>query len=116
MQCINRVFIVGRIGEKPESKLSKNGKPYAKFSVATKQYRMMPDGNKQESTEWHKVTAWGPTAKICLEKLEKGSQVFVEGELSTYSYENQGQIHLRTSIMAQKVSFMSLPLQTAPAS
>lgn len=115
MKCINRVFLVGRLGAKPESKLTRNGKTYARFSVATNQPRTTADGTQEYATQWHKVTAWGQTAQICLDRLEKGSQVFIEGELSSYKYENNGQTHHRTCVNAQTVSFQSLPVLSSSA-
>ncbi|MEQ1875230.1 MAG: single-stranded DNA-binding protein [Bdellovibrionia bacterium] len=115
MSSINRVFLSGRLGAKPESKTNRNGKPYARFSVATNRWRKEGEAKIQE-TDWHFVQVYGYDAQACLERLDKGSQIFVEGELHHFKREEDGKSRYYTTINAQKVTFPALPLQSATAS
>ncbi|MNT77371.1 Single-stranded DNA-binding protein [compost metagenome] len=65
------------------------------------------DGNKQEKTEWHRVTVWGKLAEVCGKHLSKGRQVYVEGKLQTRQWEDQqGQKRYTTEIVASTVQFL----------
>jgi single-strand DNA-binding protein len=111
MKSINRVFLVGRLGDAPAVKTSKNGKPYAVFSVATHRMTKNEAGASEEKTDWHRITVWGSTAEICGQRLAKGSPVFIEGEINHWSKIDQtGQKRYQTSITAQDISFLSLPV------
>jgi single-strand DNA-binding protein len=116
MKSINRrVFLVGRLGADPEMKTTKNGKSYARLSLATDKWSQK-DGKWEQHTDWHKVTVWGHQASQCADNLAKGAPVFVEGELSRYNYEENGEKRFVTSITAQAISFLGLPTRTVTAS
>jgi single-strand DNA-binding protein len=116
MKSINRVFLVGRLGSDPEMKTTKNGKTYARLSLATDKWSKLEDGKWEQKTEWHKVTVWGHEATKCADRLSKGAPVFVEGELSRYNYEQNGEKRFQTSITAQAISFLGLPVSSVSAS
>lgn len=81
---VNKVIIVGTIGNDPEVKYSASGSSIANLSVATsEQWKDKQTGEKKEQTEWHRVVIFGKLAEIAGEYLRKGSQVYIEGQLRT---------------------------------
>ncbi len=110
MAGINKVIIVGRLGNDPDMKQIGSGQTVTRLSVATSEQWADKDGKKQEKTEWHRITAWGKLAEICGKHLSKGRQVYVEGRLQTNSWEDaQGQKRYSTEIVAQTVQFLGAP-------
>lgn len=109
MRSMNKVFLLGRVGQDLELQTTKKGQPYTRFSLAT--HRSWKDENDklQEVTDWHNVTVWGSEAKICHRGVTKGSLLLVEGELSPYQFVNEAGVkEFRQSITARKVNFISL--------
>lgn len=97
---LNKVMLIGRLGQDPELKYTQSGIAVAKFSMATSQQWKDQDGNTQDKTEWHNVVAWRRIAEICAEYLKKGSKVYIEGALSTSSWEDENKKkHYRTEIV-----------------
>jgi len=88
-RSLNRVELIGNLGQDPALNYLASGIPVAKFSVATSESWKDADGNKQEHTEWHNVVAWRKLAEICGQYLHKGSKVFVEGKLQTRSWDDK---------------------------
>lgn len=86
---INKVILLGHLGKDPELKYTPQGTPVAKFSLATSDRFKDKDGNWQDRTEWHNITAWGRTAEIVGEYLKKGRQVYIEGALRTHSWDDK---------------------------
>ena len=85
---VNKVILVGRLGADPQLKYTPSGKANASFNVATNFVWKDQDGNQQEKTDWHRVTAWSKLAEVMGEWLKKGSYVYLEGRLQTRSYED----------------------------
>ena len=107
MSGVNRVIIVGRLGQDPEVKTFPDGSAVANFSVATSQeWKDKATGEKKEKTEWHRVVAFRNRAELCGEYLAKGRQVYVEGRLQTRTYEKDGQTHYVTEVIANEVQFL----------
>ncbi|HNC40309.1 MAG TPA: single-stranded DNA-binding protein [Nitrosomonas sp.] len=96
---VNRVFILGRMGQKPEVKHTANGQAIANISIATTEKFSDKQGNKQEKTEWHRVVAFGKQAEIIGEYTDKGSKIYVEGKIQTRSYEKDGITHYSTEVI-----------------
>jgi single-strand DNA-binding protein len=97
---LNKVLLIGRLGQDPELKYTQSGIAVAKFSMATSQQWKDQDGNTQDKTEWHNVVAWRRLAEICAEYLKKGSKVYIEGSLSTSSWEDENKKkHYRTEVV-----------------
>jgi single-strand DNA-binding protein len=97
---LNKVLLIGRLGQDPELKYTQSGIAVAKFSVATSQQWKDQDGNTQDRTEWHNVVAWRRLAEICSEYLKKGSKVYLEGSLNTSSWEDENKKkHYRTEVV-----------------
>jgi len=81
---VNKVIIVGTLGNDPEVKYSASGSAIANLSIATsEQWRDKQTGEKKEQTEWHRVVIFGKLAEVAGEYLSKGSQVYIEGQLRT---------------------------------
>jgi single-strand DNA-binding protein len=103
---VNKVIIVGRLGADPEVKAINSGTTVARLNIATSE-AWVKDGQKQERTEWHRVTVWGKLAEICGKHLSKGRQVYVEGKLQTRQWEDQtGAKRYTTEIVASTVQFL----------
>lgn len=98
---VNKVILVGNLGKDPEVKYTPQGTPVAKFTLATGDRFKDKDGNWQDRTEWHNITAWARTAEIVGEYLKKGSKVYIEGSLRTHSWEDKqsGQKKYMTEIV-----------------
>lgn len=107
MSGINKVIIVGRLGSDPEMKAVGQGSTVTRLSVATSESWTDKNGQKQERTEWHRITVWGKLAELCGKYLAKGRQVYVEGKLQTRSWEDNGQKKYATDIVASTVQFLS---------
>jgi single-strand DNA-binding protein len=107
MAGINKVIIVGRLGSDPEMKAVGQGATVTRLSVATSESWTDKNGQKQERTEWHRITVWGKLAELCGKYLAKGRQVYVEGKLQTRSWEDNGQKKYATDIVASTVQFLS---------
>jgi single-strand DNA-binding protein len=107
MSGINKVIILGRLGQDPEIKVLDGGKTLAKFSVATSEsWTDKTTGEKKEVTEWHRISCFGKLAEICGMYLKKGRQCYLEGKLQTRSYEVDGVKKYATEILADKVEFI----------
>ncbi len=88
-RSVNKVILIGHLGKDPEIKYTPSGTPVAKFTLATNERFKDKDGNWQDRTEWHNITAWQRTAEIVGEYCKKGSQVYLEGRLRTDSWEDK---------------------------
>jgi single-strand DNA-binding protein len=107
MSGVNKVILVGRLGQDPEIKTVGSGQNVARLNVATSENWTGKDGTKQERTEWHRVVVWGRQAENCAKHLSKGRQVYIEGRLQTRSWEDpQGQKKYSTEIVASTVQFL----------
>jgi len=104
---INKVMLIGRLGQDPELKYTPSGSAVCNFSLATSESWTDKSGQKQEKTEWHRVVVWGKLAELCNQYLAKGRQAFIEGSLQTRSWEGQdGQKKYTTEINARNVQFL----------
>ncbi len=104
---VNKVILVGRLGADPQLKYTPSGKANASFNVATNLVWKDQDGNQQEKTDWHRVTAWGKLAEVIGEWLKKGSSVYIEGRLQTRSYDdNNGVKKWITEVIATDLEML----------
>lgn len=104
---INKVMLIGRLGQDPELKYTPSGSAVCNFSLATSESWTDKGGQKQERTEWHRVVVWGKLAELCNQYLAKGRQAFIEGSLQTRQWEDkQGQKRYTTEINARNVQFL----------
>ena len=86
---LNKVIIIGNLGQDPEMRYSASGTPMTSFSVATNRRYTDPNGEQRDQTEWFNCTAFGRTAEICNQYLARGRQVYIEGRLSTRQYDRR---------------------------
>ncbi len=105
---VNKAIIVGNLGADPELRFTPSGRPVANFNVATSSaWKDKTSGEKKEDTQWHKIVVWGPQAENCSKYLQKGRQVYVEGEIRTRNYEDkEGVKRWTTEIVARDVKFL----------
>ncbi|HUP56347.1 MAG TPA: single-stranded DNA-binding protein [Bdellovibrionota bacterium] len=104
---VNKVILVGRLGQNPEVRYTPSGAAVANFSVATNENWTDKQGQKQERTEWHRVVVWGKLAELCNQYLSKGRQVYLEGRLQTREWEDKtGVKKYTTEVHAQTVQFL----------
>lgn len=89
MSSLNKVIIIGRLGQDPEVRNTQGGTSVATMSVATSERYKDKNGEQQENTEWHRVVAWARLAEICRDYLKKGSLVYFEGTLQTRDWEDK---------------------------
>jgi single-strand DNA-binding protein len=103
---LNKVQIIGRLGDDPELRHTGSGTAVANLSIATDE-SYTQDGTEVEQTEWHDVTAWSRLAETVNEYLEKGRRVYVEGKLKTREWEDKnGNTRYSTEIHADRVDFL----------
>ncbi len=101
---LNKVLLIGRLGNDPEVKQMQNGKSVARLSVATSEnWKDKNSGEKKEKTEWHRVVIFNEgLVNVVQQYLKKGAQVYIEGQLSTNKYtDNNGQEKYSTQIVLQ---------------
>ena len=104
---INKVILVGNLGNDPETRYTQGGMAITRISLATTSVRKDKDGNQQERTEWHRVVFFGKLGEIAGEYLRKGSSVYVEGELRYDKYTGQdGQEKYTTDIVANEMQML----------
>jgi len=101
MAGINKVILVGNLGAKPELKYGASGNAVTNLSVATSDsWTDKNTGQKQERTEWHRVSLFGKLAEVAAQYTDKGSKVYVEGKLQTTKYtDNAGIEKYSTSVV-----------------
>ncbi|TQM17673.1 single-strand binding protein [Pseudoxanthomonas sp. 3HH-4] len=104
---INKVILVGNLGNDPETRYTQGGMAITRISLATTSVRKDKDGNQQERTEWHRVVFFGKLGEIAGEYLRKGSSVYVEGSIRYDKYTGQdGQEKYSTDIIADEMQML----------
>ena len=104
---INKVILVGNLGNDPETRYMPSGGAVTNISIATsKSWKDRDSGEQKEKTEWHRVVFFNRLAEIAGEYLKKGSKVYVEGELRTRNYDKDGQKHYSTEIVANEMQML----------
>ncbi|MBD8642359.1 single-stranded DNA-binding protein [Stenotrophomonas sp. CFBP 13724] len=104
---INKVILVGNLGNDPDVKYTQGGMAITRISLATTSVRKDKDGNQQERTEWHRVVFFGKLGEIAGEYLRKGSSVYVEGSLRYDKYTGQDGVEkYSTDIIADEMQML----------
>lgn len=99
MASVNKVILIGRLGKDPELNRTPAGVAVANFSIATSEKFKDKNDQPQESTEWHSIVCWNRQAEIAHQYLKKGSEVYLEGKLTTRSWDDQnGQKRYKTEV------------------
>jgi len=101
----NQVILFGHLGQDPELRYTQGGKAVTAISVATTEIFYDRDGNKNESTEWHRVILWEKQAEVAAKFLTKGSKVYIQGKITYRSYEQDGAKKYVTEIVAKSMEF-----------
>ena len=97
MASVNKVILVGNLGRDPETRYMPDGGAITNISIATTSTWKDKSGEKQEATEWHRISFFGKLAEIAGEYLKKGSQVYVEGRLRTRKWQDKDGVEKTTT-------------------
>ncbi|OEK07137.1 single-stranded DNA-binding protein [Roseivirga misakiensis] len=107
MAGVNKVILVGNLGKDPEVRHLDNGRAVANFSLATSETYKNKAGEKVTNTEWHNVVLWTPLAEIAERFLKKGGQVYIEGKLTTRSWDDQeGNKRYTTEVVGRELTLL----------
>ena len=102
---VNKVILVGHIGNKPEGRYTSSGTSTATFSLATNESWIDNDKEKKEHTEWHNIVAWNKLADFTTEYLQKGQLIYVEGKLQTRTYKDKNDVqHWKAEIVSNVIT------------
>ena len=102
---LNKAFIIGNLTRDPELKALPSGTKVCNFSIASSRIFKDKDGQKQESTDYHNIAAFGKMGELSAQYLKKGQQALVEGRMQTRSWETNGEKKYRTEIIADNIQF-----------
>ena len=94
---VNKVILVGNLGQDPESRFTPQGPAVTNLSIATNESWKDQNGDIQERTEWHRVVMYGRMAETAVEYMRKGQMVYIEGRLNTREWEDQNQVKRKTT-------------------
>ena len=94
---VNKVILVGNLGQDPESRFTPQGTAVTNLSIATNESWKDQSGEIQERTEWHRVVMYGRMAETAVEYMRKGQMVYIEGRLNTREWEDQNQVKRKTT-------------------
>lgn len=101
---LNKVMLIGRLGQDPEMRYTPSGKPLTKFQMAVNRSWTSADNEKKTETEWFTIVSWGKLAEICNQYLKKGRQIYIEGRLHTRSWKDDGGTnHSTVEVIAQEM-------------
>lgn len=110
MAGVNKVILLGNLGKDPEVRHLENGRAVANFSIATSETYKNKQGEKVTNTEWHNVVLWTPLAEIAEKYLNKGNQVYIEGKLTSRSYEDKdGVTKYITEVVGRDMTLLGGP-------
>lgn len=107
MAGVNKVILVGNLGKDPEVRHLDNGRAVANFSMATSESYKNKQGERVTTTEWHNIVLWTPLAEIAEKFLKKGNQVYIEGKLTTRSWDDQdGNKRYTTEVVGREMTLL----------
>ena len=110
MSGVNKVILVGNLGKDPEVRHLDNGRAVANFSLATSEVYKNREGEKVTNTEWHNVVLWTPLAEVAERFLKKGGQVYIEGKLTSRSYDDKdGVKRYITEVVGREMTLLGKP-------
>jgi single-strand DNA-binding protein len=110
-RSLNKVMLIGNLGRDPELRSTPSGTHVTTFTMATNRRFKGQDGEWQDETQWHNIVAWGQRAEFIATYLKKGSRLYVEGRMTTRSWDDQsGQKRYTTEVVAENF----VPLDPAP--
>jgi single-strand DNA-binding protein len=108
-KSVNKVILLGNVGKDPDIKVLPSGQPVANFGLATSERYKDQQGNWQDRTEWHNLTAYGKLAEIIRDYVKKGNKIYAEGRLTTRSWDDKesGKKVYRTEVVVADISLLS---------
>jgi single-strand DNA-binding protein len=108
-KSVNKALLLGYVGKAPEIRSTSGGTPAATFSLATSERQEDRHGNTTEKTEWHNLVAYGRTAEIVRDYVNKGTQLLIQGKIQTRSWDDKesGQKRNRTEIVVFDLTLLS---------
>ena len=107
MASVNKAILIGNLGKDPEVRYMPSGEAIANITLATTDTWKDKSGEKQERTEWHRVSFFGRQAEVVGEYLKKGSQIYVEGRIQTRKWQDkEGQDRYTTEIVADRMQML----------
>jgi len=107
MGYLNKVLLIGRLGQDPEKRVTAGAHTVVNISLATTEYYKDQSGQKQERTEWHRVVLWNRLGEIVDQYCKKGSQLYVEGSLQTREWQDkEGNRRFSTDIVARNIQLL----------
>lgn len=108
MLGVNKVILVGYVGQDPAIRYLENGRTQATFSLATHDAYKNKEGQKVRTTEWHRIVLWTPLAEIAEHYVTKGKQIYLEGKLTHRAYNDKGgEIKELTEIVGEKLVLLN---------
>jgi len=116
MAGVNKVILIGNLGKDPEVRHLENGRAVANFSLATSETYKNKQGEKVTNTEWHNIVLWTPLAEIAEKFLKKGGQVYIEGKLTTRSWDDpEGNKKYITEVVGNNLTMLGSKPDSAGA-
>jgi len=104
---LNKTMLIGNLGADVDTRYTKTQVAVATFRIATTERWKDNEGKSQESTEWHRIVAFGRLAEICSEYLSKGSRIYLEGRLQTRKWQDaEGATRFTTEIIAREMKML----------
>ncbi len=114
MASVNKAILIGNLGKDPEVRYMPSGEAIANITLATTDTWKDKSGEKQEKTEWHRVSFFGRQAEVVGEYLKKGSQIYVEGRIQTRKWQDkEGQDRYTTEIVADRMQMLGSKSSTS---
>ncbi len=107
MAGVNKVILVGNLGKDPEIRHMENGRAVTNFPIATSETYKTKDGERVTKTEWHNVVLWTPLAEVAEKYLAKGRQVYIEGKLTTRTWDDKdGNKRYTTEVVGREMTLL----------
>ena len=102
-RSLNKIMLIGNVGDDPDVRTTSSGTPVAKMSLATSRQWTNKDGSEQEKTEWHRLTVWGKLADVVKRYVKKGDRLYVEGRIEYSESESDGQKKYWTNVNVREM-------------
>lgn len=108
MSTVNKVILIGNIGQDPEMKTTQNGFTYVRMSLATSEHWTdKSTGEKKSNTTWHNLKVYDKLATFCTNYVRKGSKIYVEGNIRNSEYEKDGITQRYSEVIVRNISLLS---------
>ncbi|WDN91043.1 single-strand DNA-binding protein (plasmid) [Desulfosarcina sp. BuS5] len=113
---LNKVMLIGNLGQDPETRYTQDGRAVSNFSLATNMKWKNKEGDQQEQVEWHRIVVFGNLAEICEKYLKKGKQVYIEGRIQTRKWQDDdGNNRYTTEVVANQMKMLGNNGKSEPA-